>query len=83
MIALILVCSTAVTPDIRDCTRDNARVAMRVPEVSGSPATCLMGGQAYLAQTSIGQSLGKDEVVKVACMPAGLANPPIPALTGE
>jgi hypothetical protein len=29
--------------------------------------TCLMHGQAYLAQTSVGQELGADERVKVVC----------------
>jgi hypothetical protein len=83
MLALILICSTAVTPDIRDCTRDNARAVMRVPETSGTPTACLMRGQAYLAETSIGQSLGKDEVVKVACTPAGAANVPISTRSGD
>ena len=65
--ALVLVCSIAVTPDIRDCSRDNATAVMRVPAEFGNPLTCFMHGQAYLAQTAIGQELRDDERVKVVC----------------
>jgi hypothetical protein len=40
---------------------------MRVPADFGNPVTCFVHGQAYLAQTSIGQELGDDERVKVVC----------------
>jgi len=63
----VLICSVAVTPDLRDCTRGNATVAWRVPGEFGNPAACFMHGQAYLAQTSIGQELGDDDRVKVVC----------------
>jgi hypothetical protein len=65
--ALVLICSVAITPDLRDCTRANATAVMRVPADFGNPATCFVHGQAYLAQTSIGQELGDDERVKVVC----------------
>ena len=65
--ALVLICSVAVTPDLRDCTRDNATVVMRLPAESGNPATCFMLGQAFLAQSSIGQELGDDDRVKIVC----------------
>jgi hypothetical protein len=65
--ALVLICSVAITPDLRDCTRANATAVMRVPADFGNPATCFLHGQAYLAQTSIGQELGEDERVKVVC----------------
>jgi hypothetical protein len=65
--ALVLICSVAVTPDLRDCTRDNATAVMRVPAEFGNPATCFMHGQAYLAETSIGQELAKHDRVKVVC----------------
>ena len=65
--ALVLICSVAITPDLRDCTRANATAVMRVPADFGNPATCFVHGQAYLAQTSIGQDLGEDERVKVVC----------------
>lgn len=29
--ALVLICSVAVTPDLRDCSRNNAITVMRVP----------------------------------------------------
>jgi hypothetical protein len=65
--ALVLICSLTVTPDLRDCTRVNATAAMRVPDDFANPATCFMHGQAYLAQTSIGQELAENERVKVVC----------------
>jgi hypothetical protein len=40
---------------------------MRVPADFGSPTTCFMHGQAYLAETSIGQEITADERVKVVC----------------
>jgi hypothetical protein len=65
--ALILICSVAAIPDVRNCTRDNAAVVMRVPAHSENPVTCLMHGQAYLAETAIGQELSADERVKIVC----------------
>jgi hypothetical protein len=65
--ALVLICSIAVTPDLRDCTRDNATALMRAPAEFGNPATCLMHGQAYVAETAIGQELGEHDRVKVVC----------------
>jgi hypothetical protein len=56
--ALVLICSAAVTPDLRDCTRDDATTVMRALAEFGNPAVCLMYGQAYLAQTSISEELG-------------------------
>lgn len=65
--ALVLICSVALAPDLRDCTRGNATAVMRVPAEFANPVTCLMHGQAYLAQTSVGQEIGDDERVKVVC----------------
>jgi hypothetical protein len=66
--ALILVCSLATTPDLHDCTRDNAINVVRVPDEFGNPATCFMHGQAYLAGTSIGQNLAESDGVRVVCV---------------
>ena len=66
--ALVLVCSIAATPDLRDCDTINARVVMRVPEAYSNPVTCAMHGQAYLAETAVGRALGEDDRVKVVCM---------------
>lgn len=66
--AIVLVCSLAVTPELRDCSRDNARVVLQVPEEFMVPAQCMMRGQAFLAETSIGQELGREERVKVMCV---------------
>jgi hypothetical protein len=68
LIALVLICSTAVTPDLRACTRDNAATVMLLAVQSGNPATCFMHGQAYLAQTSIGQELGVNDRAKIVCI---------------
>jgi hypothetical protein len=68
--ALVLVCSIALTPDLRSCDQSNAVDVMRVPDEFRSPVTCLMSGQAYLAQTEIGRMLDADERVKVVCSPS-------------
>jgi hypothetical protein len=78
--ALILICSATLTPDVRNCTRHNATVVMRVPAKFGNPAACFMHGQAYLAETSIGQALGNDDHVKVVCAPTDTVAASIPAL---
>jgi hypothetical protein len=65
--ALVLICSVATTPNVRDCSRANATAVMRVPAEFASPITCLMHGQAYLAQTSIGEELTAADRVKVVC----------------
>jgi hypothetical protein len=81
--ALVLICSTAITPDLRDCTRDNARAVMVVPVQSGNPATCFMHGQAYLAQTSIGQDLAIDDRIKVVCVRSETVDVSIPRLRAK
>src|SRR5215470_14653978 len=70
MLALILVCSVAVTPELRDCDRTNAVHVLQLPEETGNPLMCMMHGQAYLAGTAIGRDLRADERVKVICVRA-------------
>src|SRR5262249_35940371 len=65
--ALVLICSLATTPDIAECRADNAQDVIRVPQDYASPVTCLMQGQAYIAETEIGQNLAAEERVKVVC----------------
>jgi hypothetical protein len=55
--ALILVCSLATSPDLCGYTRDNALDVLQVPETFASPVTCLMHGQAYLANTAAGRDI--------------------------
>jgi len=81
--ALVLICSTAITPDLRDCTRENATAVVLVPAQSGNPATCFMHGQAYLAQTSIGQELGINDRVKVVCVRSETVDASIPRLRAK
>jgi hypothetical protein len=66
--ALILICSTAITPDLAACDRANAVDVMRVPVEFGNPATCFMHGEAYLAETTLGRDLADNERVKVVCV---------------
>ena len=67
--ALVLVCSVAITPDLRTCDQNNAVDVVLVPEEFGSPAMCFMHGQAYLAQTELGRQLTTDDRLKVTCSP--------------
>jgi hypothetical protein len=68
--ALVLICSMATTPDLQACSGENAQSVIRVPTDYGSPVACLLHGQAYLAETEIGQELASDERVKVVCTPS-------------
>lgn len=81
--ALILICSAAATPDIRDCSRDNATAVMRVPANFGNPVTCFMHGQAYLAETSIGRTLEENDLVRVVCAPAQTVGASVPVLSSD
>ena len=65
--ALVLICSTAITPDLRDCNRDNAADVMRVPTEFANPMTCFLHGQAYLAETSLAQDLRETDRIKIVC----------------
>jgi len=66
--ALVLICSMAASPDLKDCNRDNAVDVLLVPEEFKNPATCLFNGQAYLAQSAVGRDLLENERVKVICV---------------
>jgi hypothetical protein len=82
--ALVLICSAAATPDIRDCTRNNAAAVMRMPVKFRSPATCFMYGRAYLTETTIGgRGLAGGDQVKVICAPTETVGDSIPALPAE
>lgn len=65
---LVLICSLAITPDLRECNRNNAVHVVQVPEQYSMPGSCFMHGQAYVAGTSIGQQLADNESVKVLCI---------------
>jgi hypothetical protein len=66
--AIVLICSLNITPELRECTRDNATNVVQVPEEFLIPAQCMMRGEAFLAGTSVGQNLAQDERVKVMCV---------------
>ncbi|PWB61110.1 MAG: hypothetical protein C3F17_13365 [Bradyrhizobiaceae bacterium] len=66
--AIVLVCSLSITPELRECTRDNATTVVQVPEEFMLPAQCMMRGEAFLAGLSVGQNLAQDERVKVMCV---------------
>jgi len=65
--ALVLICSVSVTPDIRDCTKENAVDVMRLPVETANPATCFLHGQAYVAQSSIAEDLRESDRIKIVC----------------
>jgi hypothetical protein len=79
--ALILICSAAITPDIQNCTRENAMTVLRLPTEFSSPTACLMYGQTTLANTSIGRDLGQDDRVKIACARKDTIDESVPKLT--
>jgi hypothetical protein len=66
--AIVLICSLSVTPELRDCSRDNATNVLQVPEEFMLPSQCMMRGQAFVAETSIGQDLAREERIKVTCV---------------
>ncbi len=66
--ALVLICSLATTPEISACNQANAVDSVYVPEEFGNPVTCLMHGQAYIAQTELGRGIAENERVKVVCV---------------
>jgi hypothetical protein len=76
--ALVLICSVSVAPASQDCTRENATAVMRVPAEFGNPATCFLRGQAYLAESAIGQELTNNDRVKVVCKRKETADASIP-----
>jgi len=65
---LILICSLAVTPDLRQCNRDNAVDVLQVPGQIESAGMCGFQGQAYVAGATVGQSLAENETIKVLCI---------------
>jgi hypothetical protein len=60
--AVILICSLG-----SPCTPESAIDLIRTPVMSALPSMCFMQGQAYLAQTEIGRSLGPDQQVSISC----------------
>jgi len=66
--ALILICSAAVVSDVSECTAKNARAVMRVPAEFGNPITHFMHAQAYVAETSFGQDLDGNDLIKIMCV---------------
>jgi hypothetical protein len=81
--ALVLICTMAATPDIRDCTRDNAAAVMRVPLRLRSSDTCFMYGRSYLDETAIKRGLGGGDRLKIICARTETVGDSIPALRAE
>jgi hypothetical protein len=67
--ALILICLLSSVSNGEACTEQNAVQVLRSPEAFASPVTCLMHGQAYLANSALGRDLNQGETVKVICKP--------------
>lgn len=53
---------------------------MRTPEEYASPTTCMLHGQAYVAETAVGRSLGEEDRVKIVCIRADQADQAIARL---
>jgi hypothetical protein len=66
--ALILICSLSSVSDGAACTEQNAVQVLRSPEAFANPVTCLMHGQAYLANSALSRDLD-GETVRVICKP--------------
>ena len=62
---LILVCSVQFAP--QDCQVDTAYDVIPGPDAANE-MTCAFTGQAYIADTAIGTTLGPDQYVKVQCI---------------
>jgi len=74
--ALILICSLANTPDLRDCSRTNAIDVIVMPVSFGNAATCFMHGQANSPRLTSAATWSKTSASKwCACA----RRPPIPA----
>lgn len=65
--ALVLVCSLAATPDLRDCNQRNAVDVLRLGEEFNNPNQCFMTGQATVATTALRRALAPDGAIKVVC----------------
>ncbi|MBX6320739.1 MAG: hypothetical protein IRY94_02825 [Rhodospirillaceae bacterium] len=61
---VILICSMYLAP--ADCRLNTANAVIDGPEAPDQ-ATCGLAGQAYVAQTAIGQRRHEDEYVKLSC----------------
>jgi hypothetical protein len=61
---IILICSIQLSP--ADCQIDNATDVINGPEAYDSVG-CGLYGQAYVAETALGERRRDDEYVKVSC----------------
>ena len=73
--AIVLICSVAVTPNLRACDQTNARVVMHVPELYPDTVACAKAGQIYAAGNSVGEALGPNDRLKVVCAPTRTSVP--------
>jgi hypothetical protein len=65
LMALILVCSIALVPDIRECTKENAVDIIYGPEPTALPSACLIMATELAASLSFGSE--GDTYVKIGC----------------
>ena len=69
LIALISDLFALVCFGRRGLYRAKRRAGAAESEAFASPVTCLMHGQAYLANSALGRDLNQGETVKVICKP--------------
>jgi hypothetical protein len=72
--ALVLICSLAVTPDLRDCDQARAVGVLDVPGSFKLPAACFVSAQAYIAETSLPAHMASEERIKIVCAKAAAAD---------
>jgi hypothetical protein len=69
--AIVLVCALSAVPDPADCNRQNASQVIVLSDTYVSPVTCLMHGQAYVAETALGIDFSKEHI-RIICRPRKL-----------
>jgi hypothetical protein len=62
---LVLVCSSALAP--MECQIETAEDVISGP-AAGNEVMCGLHGQAYIAETALGERIGPDEYVKIKCI---------------
>lgn len=64
-IPIILLCSSDIA--VKDCTIDNKNVSVTRGGPQNTPMSCLIQGQAQIAQTAIAPTLGENFYVVIKC----------------
>lgn len=71
--AIVLICAITDTSTVADCDRASARDVLVVPSNFVSDAACFFGGQAYLANSELGNFDRSRYAAKVVCRSMNVA----------